>query len=127
MTQKALDKWCITVTAGIRLSAVESPADHGFVWLLSSSQTTPDSLLRSTACPIKRGPAPYPQSCGELGFSVVHAVDRDTIQALEEEDAEGSEPHAACPGLHSCTQASLTSDSTELAISELYPDKQGER
>lgn len=54
--------------------------------LLSSSQTTPDSLLRSVARPERQGgPAPYPQGCGELGFRVVHAVDGDTVQALEED------------------------------------------
>lgn len=50
---KALDKWYITATAGVRLNAAESPTEHTFVQRLSSSQTMPGSSLGGTARPLQ--------------------------------------------------------------------------
>lgn len=45
--------------------------------------------------------APYPQGSGELCFRIVHAVDRDAVQTLEEEgDVMGWSPG----GSHGCIQ-----------------------
>lgn len=64
--------------------------------------------------------APYPQGSGELCFRIVHAVDRDAVQTLEE---EGNMMGWSLGGPHGCTQITVTSDSIEPAAFELYPEE----